>query len=114
MLLVIDFKENKMKQSINQTEITKIVAQKTNIQDEVVDEIIRATIQEIVNNINNDINVKIPCFGTFSMRKIKGRMGYNPIAKNAIYIPEHRRPHCKFSRHFKTYNESIKSKNKKK
>lgn len=77
---------------MNKVALQAIVAEETGVQKELVEKVFNSIISNIEKSLARDEDVKIVGFGSFVVRKRKGRMGKNPKTGEEITIPSSRKP----------------------
>jgi DNA-binding protein HU-beta len=86
---------------ITKADIVERIALGTGITKLETEAIVEGFITSIIEALKSGKSIEIRGFGSYSIRKKRGRMARNPKSGDKVFINEHFAPAFKFSREFK-------------
>ena len=92
-----------MRNNLTKKDIVKSIYMQIGFPKKVIEEIINDLIDLIIVGIKEDKKLKIPNFGTFTLRQKKRRIGRNPKTKELSFVKERKVVLFKPSKDFKKF-----------
>ena len=86
---------------ITKADIVERIALGTGITKLETEAIVEGFLSSIIEALKSGKSIEIRGFGSYSIRKKRGRMARNPKSGDKVFINEHFAPTFKFSREFK-------------
>ncbi len=90
-----------MAKSIGRAELVALLCEKKNLNKQAATDILDTIIKAIIENLSQGKSIKIPGFGTFSVRHKNSRPGRNPKTGEKVEITSRKVVTLRPSPHFK-------------